>query len=74
MTGFWGIDVAQAELVIAEAGTTTSSTQPNTVAGCHALVQWFTTQPVQLIVLEATGGYERNIVAALGARRGYPWS
>jgi transposase len=66
MTGFWGIDVAQTELVIAEAGTSTSSTQPNTAAGCHALAQRFLTLPVQLIVLEATGGYERNIVAALG--------
>jgi transposase len=73
MSGFWGIDVAQAELVIAEAGTTTSRTQPNTVAGCHALAQEFAvfargaSAPVQLIVLEATGGYERNVVAALGA-------
>ncbi|HYM26488.1 MAG TPA: IS110 family transposase [Vicinamibacterales bacterium] len=66
MPGFWGIDVAQAELVIAEAGTSTSTTQPNTAAGCHALAQRFLTQPVQLIVLEATGGYERNVVAALG--------
>lgn len=67
MPGFGGIDVAQAELVIAEAGTTTSTAQPNTAAGCHALAQRFLTQAVQLIVLEATGGYERNVVAALGA-------
>jgi transposase len=67
MTGFWGIDVAQAELVVAEGGDGTSTRHPNTVAGCDALVQRFAAEPVQLIVLEATGGYERNIVAALGA-------
>lgn len=67
MPGFWGIDVAQAELVIAEAGTAVSRTQPNTVAGCHELATRLLREPVQLIVLEATGGYERNIVAALGA-------
>jgi transposase len=67
MTGFWGIDVAQADLVVAEAGAGTSTTQPNSVAGCRALVQRFALAPVQLIVLEATGGYERTIVAALGA-------
>ena len=79
MRGFWGIDVAQADLVIAEAGMAAVATEPNTAAGCQAIVQRFTTesgqpsgQPsgqlsVQLIVLEATGGYERNLVAALGA-------
>jgi transposase len=67
MTGFWGIDVARTELVVAEAGSGTSRTQPNTSAGCKALVQRFALEPVHLIVLEATGGYERTIVAALGA-------
>lgn len=67
MTGYWGIDVAHAELVIAEAGSGAVDTQPNTAAGWQAVVDRFATQSVHLIVLEATGGYERNLVAALGA-------
>lgn len=70
MTGYWGIDIAQAELVVASADAPTSTTYPNTVRGHAALVQRFTegTAPsVELIVLEATGGYERNLVAALAA-------
>jgi transposase len=67
MTGFWGIDVAKADVVVAEAGTPTSATYPNTPAGHEALVQHFAGHSVALIVLEATGGYERGLVAALGA-------
>lgn len=68
MSGFWGIDVAQAELVVAEAeSTATVTTVSNSPAGYETLRKLFAQQPVQLIVLEATGGYERGIVAALGA-------
>lgn len=67
MTGYWGVDVAQAELVVAEAGTATTQSYPNTPAGWRVIVQRFGVAPVHLIVLEATGGYERNLVAALGA-------
>jgi transposase len=67
MQGFWGIDVAQAELVIAEAGTTGTTTVANTPAGHQALVKQLGGQEAHLIVLEATGGYERGITAVLGA-------
>ena len=71
MNGFWGIDVAQAELVVAEATTKGTQTYANTRAGCeqlvHRLVEQGADAPVQLIVVEATGGYERTVVAALGA-------
>lgn len=67
MAGYWGIDVAHAELVIAEAGTRTSFTHANTADECHTLAQRLATQGVALVVLEATGGYERTVVAALGA-------
>lgn len=67
MAGYWGIDVAKAELVIAEAETGTSFTHPNTANGCHTLAQRLAQQVVQLVVLEATGGYERTVVAAFGA-------
>lgn len=68
MPGFWGIDVAQAELVVAEADSTAAvTTVSNSPVGHETLRKLFAQQPVQLIVLEATGGYERGIVAALGA-------
>lgn len=67
MSGYWGIDVAQADLVLAEAGTATTVRYANTAVGCAAVVAHVTTRPVQLLVLEATGGYERTAVAALGA-------
>lgn len=71
MTGFWGIDVAQAELVVASADASSTTTYPNTARGHAALVARFTAPgtalSVELIVLEATGGYERNLVAVLGA-------
>jgi transposase len=66
MTGYWGIDVAQAELVLAEAGAAPTQSYPNTPEGWRAIVQRLGNEPVHLIVLEATGGYERNLVATLG--------
>jgi transposase len=67
MKGFWGIDVAQAELVVAEAGTNGTTTVANTPAGHQALLKQLGAQAVQLIILEASGGYERGITAVLGA-------
>lgn len=68
MSGYLGIDVAQADLVLAREGVAGSRNYPNTERGCRDLVKSIkdgTPEPV-LIVLEATGGYERSIVAALG--------
>lgn len=64
MHGFWGIDVAQAELVIAEAGGE-GQVVPNTPHG-HATIVAQLGARARLIVVEATGGYERGLVAALG--------
>ncbi len=65
--GYWGIDVAQATLVVAQAGHGPSTTYPNTADGHETLLALFTAAPVHRIILEATGGYERGIVAVLGA-------
>ena len=65
--GYWGIDVAQATLVVAQFGQGPSTTYPNTSEGHETLLALFSTARVQRIVLEATGGYERGIVATLGA-------
>ena len=71
-----GIDVAAAEVVVALRGAassgaasseTTPTAWPNTSDGHAALVAWLTPQRPCLIVLEATGGLETALVAALHA-------
>jgi transposase len=64
MAVYVGIDVAQATLEVA---TTTGQTLPvsNEPAGHAVLLAWLAPQGVTLVVLEATGGYERAVVAAL---------
>jgi transposase len=62
---FIGVDVSKERLdcVCRPSGTTFSC--DNTLPGIAALVQWVEAQQPQLIVLEATGGLERPLVAAL---------
>lgn len=75
MSGFIGIDVAQADLVVALEGVAGSKSYPNTEHGYRNLIKALSHDNVakperaapELIVLEATGGYERGVVAALGA-------
>lgn len=64
MSGYIGIDVAQAELVVAREGVAGSKAYPNTERGYRDLVKDL--KDAQLIVLEATGGYQRGVVASLG--------
>ena len=72
MALFVGIDVSKATLDVAARTATgprsdfTQST-PNRDAPIDALVQRLRAAAPELIVLEATGGYERLVVAALGA-------
>lgn len=66
---FVGIDVAKAELVIAICPSRDHWTVPNSPAGIQALVARVSEHAPTLIVLEATGGYERALVAALAAAR-----
>jgi transposase len=67
MSGYVGIDIAKAELVVARDGLDACTTYPNTAPGYAALQRDLATAPVALIILEATGGYERGLVAALGS-------
>jgi len=62
---FVGIDVAKAELVITSRPTLARWTVPNTAIGIAALLPQLREVAPELIVLEATGGYERDVVAAL---------
>lgn len=70
MSGSFGIDVAQQELVVAQEGVAGSRAYPNSEQGHRDLLKSLREKvgsQVERIVLEATGGYERALVAALGA-------
>src|SRR5262245_24477200 len=64
---FVGIDVAKAQLDLALRPTGERWTVVNDDAGIAALVERLQALPPTLIVLEATGGYQRAVVAALAA-------
>jgi transposase len=60
-----GIDVAKVELVVTSRPTLDRWSVANTEIGIAALVERLREIRPELIVLEATGGYERAVVAAL---------
>jgi len=64
---FVGIDVAKAELVVAIRPSGERWTLANDGPGIQVLVQRVRHHAPTLVVLEATGGYERAVVAALAA-------
>jgi transposase len=68
---FIGIDVAKATLDYACRPTGEAGTVPNDDQGIRALVEHLSPHQPTLLVLEATGGYEAAVVAAL-ATAGLP--
>jgi transposase len=62
-----GIDVAKAELVVGTRPAGERWTVANDEGGVRTLLERLTRDQPELIVLEATGGYELLAVAALGA-------
>jgi transposase len=62
-----GVDVSKAFLDVDFAPTRGPLRLDNTVAGHAVLVERLSALPIRLIVLEATGGYELALVAALMA-------
>jgi transposase len=68
---FVGIDVAKAELVTAVRPSDETWTVTNDELGIQGLVRRVRSMGPTLVVLEATGGYERGVVAAL-ATAGVP--
>lgn len=64
---FVGIDVAKAELVISVRPSAERFSVANDERGVRTLVERIRSVGAQLIVLEATGGYELRSVAALAA-------
>jgi transposase len=64
---FVGIDVAKDELVVATRPVLAHWVVANTAAGWAELVERLRPQAPSRVVLEATGGYETAVVAALAA-------
>lgn len=62
-----GIDVAKAELVLSARPTLERWTESNTATGIERVVSRLQALAPERIVLEATGGYERAVTAALAA-------
>jgi transposase len=71
MSSYLGLDVAQASVVLASEPAGRTGQFATDVPGLQALVAACQAQPVTLIVLEATGGYEAPVAAAL-ATAGLP--
>lgn len=67
MSAFVGIDVSKATLDVAILGRSGSRSFPNTPAGFRRLSAWLRPLDVELVVLEATGGYEHAALNALHA-------
>lgn len=68
MSGYLGIDVSKDELVVVREAVAGTSSYSNDESGHWDLLRNLTRKdstPPVLIVLEATGGYERGVVAAL---------
>jgi transposase len=62
-----GLDVSKATLDLASEPAGLTAQFANDAAGHSGLVTACQAQPIKLIVLEATGGYERAVAAALAA-------
>jgi transposase len=60
-----GIDVAKHHLDVASRPASDTPRFPHTEGGLTDLVAWLTSKPPTLVVLEATGGYEADVAAAL---------
>ena len=66
-----GIEVSKARLDVAVHGEQKQCGFANTAAGHRKLVAWLKRWPVQAVVLEASGGYERAIAQTL-AQAAFP--
>lgn len=66
---FVGIDVSKVQLDTAICGETDTLLVPNDPAGIQQLLEFLQPRTPELIVLEATGGFETPAVAGLAARR-----
>jgi len=63
-----GIDVGKRELVVSVSGGPVRSFK-NQADGIEGLAEWLRSEGVEQVVCEATGGYEREVVRRLRARK-----
>jgi transposase len=66
---FWGVDVASEKLDLASCGVDQVRSFENSAEGIERFVAEVSRQPCALIVVEATGGYEIPLIAALAEAR-----
>lgn len=72
MSGFIGIDVSKADFVVAREGVAGTKSYLNSERGFLALTKDLAQgADSEIIVIEATGGYEKALAAALGSQ-GFP--
>jgi transposase len=64
-SSYVGIDVSKDRLDVAVLGKRQEKQVGNTQEGIHGLVEWMVALEPELIVVEATGGYQRAVVDAL---------
>src|SRR5215207_4042937 len=67
LPSFVGLDVAQTEVVVAVRPSAETWRVPRTPAGLASLVAQLQALSPERVVLEATGGLERPVVASLAA-------
>ena len=66
---WWGVDVASQKLDLGCDGVSEVETFDNSSDGIDRLVDRIAAEPVERIVVEATGGYETPLVVRLHAKR-----
>lgn len=71
MSGYIGVDVSQKELEVVMWGVEGGEQYSNSLPGIKKLLKCLDQEKVDLIVIEATGGYEYQVVTEL-ARAGLP--
>ena len=64
-SNYVGIDVSKDRLDVAVLGGKQEKQVDNTLEGINKLVKWMVELDPELIVVEATGGYQRDVVGAL---------
>ena len=67
MTQYVGIDVSKAVLDVYLLPEETARQFPRDEAGLRALSEWLGSLELGTVVMEASGGYEQSVVAALAA-------
>jgi len=66
---FIGIDIAKAEVEIKESNQRGTYSERNNQAGIRRIVRRMTEERPTLVVMEATGGYEKPLARALALKQ-----